>query len=151
MPDVRRTCYTRELRALSCRSGASLYVAACRGRQSSLDRLNCFWMDESGGSATEYALTLGVIGGCVVLMSIGLGYAIGGAMNGATSCIGGHCASKTAASEPAQPAPTAADAAMPPAEGSGNSAAEGSPDAKPGKGKGHGKGCSTWSHCKSYR
>jgi pilus assembly protein Flp/PilA len=43
--------------------------------------------DHSGASAAEYALILAVIGSAAVLGAIGLGAAIGDAMNDASSCI----------------------------------------------------------------
>jgi len=49
-----------------------------------------FRKDESGASATEYALTLAVIGGCVVCTALALGYAIESAFNNAGECIQSH-------------------------------------------------------------
>lgn len=43
--------------------------------------------DESGAAAAEYALILAIVGGAIALAAIGLGNAVSGAMNNATSCI----------------------------------------------------------------
>jgi pilus assembly protein Flp/PilA len=43
--------------------------------------------DQSGASAAEYALMLTIIGLVIVLAAIGLGDAIGNAMNIAADCI----------------------------------------------------------------
>ena len=50
--------------------------------------------DDSGAAAAEYALILAVVGGGIVLAAIGLGAAIGGAMDEAKVNIetcGGIC------------------------------------------------------------
>ena len=43
--------------------------------------------DESGASAAEYALILAIVGSVIAIAAIGLGNAIGGAMNEASTCI----------------------------------------------------------------
>jgi len=43
--------------------------------------------DRSGASAAEYALILAVIGLVIVMAAIGLGDAIGNAMNATADCI----------------------------------------------------------------
>ncbi|WP_062117060.1 MULTISPECIES: Flp family type IVb pilin [Sphingobium] len=45
------------------------------------------WNDQSGASAAEYALILAIVGTGIALAAVGLGDAIGGAMEGATNCI----------------------------------------------------------------
>jgi pilus assembly protein Flp/PilA len=45
------------------------------------------WNDNSGASAAEYALILAIVGTGIALAAIGLGNAIGGAMNKSTNCI----------------------------------------------------------------
>jgi len=46
--------------------------------------------DVSGASATEYALTLAVIGGCVAVAAIMLGSVIGSVLNDMSQCIESH-------------------------------------------------------------
>ena len=110
----------------------------------------CFWRDESGASATEYALTLAIIGACIMLMAIGLGYAIGGAMNSATTCIEGHngaCREMAGA----EPIPAAATTPTSPSAANPSPGADPTPSSEnPGKGKPKKpkKGCPTWGHCK---
>lgn len=43
--------------------------------------------DDSGASAAEYALILAIIGAAIAIAAIGLGGAISGAMDSASSCI----------------------------------------------------------------
>jgi pilus assembly protein Flp/PilA len=43
--------------------------------------------DDSGASAAEYALILAIVGTAIALAAIGLGTAVGGAMNNASDCI----------------------------------------------------------------
>jgi pilus assembly protein Flp/PilA len=43
--------------------------------------------DQSGASAAEYALILAIVGSAIALAAIGLGTAISGSMNNASSCI----------------------------------------------------------------
>jgi pilus assembly protein Flp/PilA len=43
--------------------------------------------DQSGASAAEYALILAIVGGAIALAAVGLGTAISGAMNNASTCI----------------------------------------------------------------
>jgi len=43
--------------------------------------------DDSGASAAEYALILAIIGAVIAIAAITLSKAIGGAMNGAATCI----------------------------------------------------------------
>jgi pilus assembly protein Flp/PilA len=43
--------------------------------------------DDSGASAAEYALILAIIGGAIALAAIGLGNAVSGSMNRASSCV----------------------------------------------------------------
>jgi pilus assembly protein Flp/PilA len=43
--------------------------------------------DESGASAAEYALILAIVGSAIALAAIGLGKAVSGAMNNASTCI----------------------------------------------------------------
>ncbi len=43
--------------------------------------------DESGASAAEYALILAIVGSVIVIGAFALSNAIGGAMEGAASCI----------------------------------------------------------------
>lgn len=115
-----------------------------------------FWNDESGVSATEYALTLAIIGGCVALTAVGLGYAIGHAMNTMTECIDrrdGACHPETAGAEPTPAAAAAVPAAAPiptPAAGPIPAADPTPPSGIPGKGKPPkpGKGCPTRAHCR---
>ena len=45
--------------------------------------------DEAGASAAEYALILAIVGAAIVIGSLALGEAIGGAMNDAADCIDG--------------------------------------------------------------
>jgi len=45
------------------------------------------WQDQSGASAAEYALILAIVGTGIALAAVGLGGAIGGAMNKASNCI----------------------------------------------------------------
>ena len=49
--------------------------------------LTRLWRDESGASAAEYALILAIVGSAIALAAIGLGGAVGGAMNDAAECI----------------------------------------------------------------
>lgn len=49
--------------------------------------LKKLWNDESGASAAEYALILAIVGTGIALAAFGLGTAISGAMNNATTCI----------------------------------------------------------------
>lgn len=99
------------------------------------------WNDRSGGSTTEYALTLAIIGGCVACTAIGLGYAIGLAMNTMTGCLESHngsCAPQIAAGdptpEPLDPIPAVA-APIPSAAAPIPAAAAPTPAAAPAKGK----------------
>ena len=46
-----------------------------------------FVTDESGASAAEYALILAIVGTGIAVAAWGLGGAISGAMNSASSCI----------------------------------------------------------------
>jgi pilus assembly protein Flp/PilA len=43
--------------------------------------------DESGASAAEYALILAIVGTAIALAAIGLGNAVAGSMNNASTCI----------------------------------------------------------------
>ena len=43
--------------------------------------------DEAGASAAEYALILAIVGSVIAIAAIGLGGAIGGAMDNAADCI----------------------------------------------------------------
>ena len=43
--------------------------------------------DESGASAAEYALILAIVGSVIAIAAIGLGTAVGGAMDDAASCV----------------------------------------------------------------
>jgi pilus assembly protein Flp/PilA len=43
--------------------------------------------DQSGASAAEYALILAIVGSAIALAAVGLGTAISGSMNNASSCI----------------------------------------------------------------
>jgi pilus assembly protein Flp/PilA len=43
--------------------------------------------DQSGASAAEYALILAIVGTAIALAAIGLGNAVSGAMNNASTCI----------------------------------------------------------------
>jgi pilus assembly protein Flp/PilA len=43
--------------------------------------------DQTGASAAEYALILAIVGTGIAIAAWGLGQAIGGAMNSASSCI----------------------------------------------------------------
>ena len=43
--------------------------------------------DDSGAAAAEYALILAIVGAAIVVAAIGLGDAVAGAMNSASSCI----------------------------------------------------------------
>ena len=43
--------------------------------------------DQSGASAAEYALILAIIGSVIAVAAIGLGGAVGGAMDEASDCI----------------------------------------------------------------
>lgn len=43
--------------------------------------------DDSGAAAAEYALILAIVGAAIVVAAIGLGNAVAGAMNSASSCI----------------------------------------------------------------
>jgi pilus assembly protein Flp/PilA len=45
--------------------------------------------DQSGASAAEYALILAIIGSVIALAAVGLGNAVGNAMNDAATCVGG--------------------------------------------------------------
>ncbi len=45
------------------------------------------WTDTSGASAAEYALILAIVGTGIALAAVGLGGAIGNAMNKAKNCI----------------------------------------------------------------
>ncbi len=45
------------------------------------------WTDTNGASAAEYALILAIVGTGIALAAVGLGGAIGNAMNKATNCI----------------------------------------------------------------
>jgi pilus assembly protein Flp/PilA len=53
--------------------------------------------DESGAAAAEYALILAIVGAAIAVAALGLGNAVSGAMNRASSCIkapgasGGNC------------------------------------------------------------
>jgi pilus assembly protein Flp/PilA len=49
--------------------------------------------DDSGASAAEYALILAIIGSVIAIAAIGLGNAVGGAMNRAATCISSTTAS----------------------------------------------------------
>ena len=53
--------------------------------------------DESGAAAAEYALILAIVGGAIALAAIGLGTAVSGAMNNATSCINAPSTCKSGA------------------------------------------------------
>lgn len=44
--------------------------------------------DDSGASAAEYALILAIVGSAIALAAIGLGTAVSGSMNRASTCIG---------------------------------------------------------------
>lgn len=52
--------------------------------------------DESGASAAEYALILAIVGSVIAVAAIGLGGAIGGAMDDAKECIEGGTAATCA-------------------------------------------------------
>ncbi len=43
--------------------------------------------DEAGASAAEYALILAIIGSVIAIAALGLGTAVGGAMDTAANCI----------------------------------------------------------------
>lgn len=43
--------------------------------------------DQSGASAAEYALILAIVGSAIALAAVGLGKAVAGAMNNASTCI----------------------------------------------------------------
>ena len=43
--------------------------------------------DNSGASAAEYALILAIIGSVIAIAALGLGTAIGNAMNDAAKCV----------------------------------------------------------------
>ena len=45
------------------------------------------WNDESGASAAEYALILAIIGSVIAIAAIGLGVAVGNAMDDAALCV----------------------------------------------------------------
>ena len=45
------------------------------------------WQDQSGASAAEYALILAIVGTGIALAAVGLGGAIGNAMNKSSNCI----------------------------------------------------------------
>ena len=52
-----------------------------------MDLFDRFRKDESGGSASEYALTLAIVGAAVAFGSIALGSAISRMMNKTASCL----------------------------------------------------------------
>jgi pilus assembly protein Flp/PilA len=49
--------------------------------------IKALWADDSGASAAEYALILAIVGTGIALAALGLGGAISGEMNNASSCI----------------------------------------------------------------
>jgi pilus assembly protein Flp/PilA len=49
--------------------------------------LKTLWRDQSGASAAEYALILAIVGTGIALAAVGLGGAIGNAMNKSSNCI----------------------------------------------------------------
>ena len=51
--------------------------------------LSCFWRDESGSSAAEYALMLAIVATGIGLAAGTLGAAVAGAMDNASTCING--------------------------------------------------------------
>ena len=46
-----------------------------------------FLKDDSGASAAEYALILAIVGSAIAVAALGLGNAISGALNNASTCI----------------------------------------------------------------
>jgi pilus assembly protein Flp/PilA len=53
--------------------------------------------DDSGASAAEYALILAIIGTAIAVAAIGLGNAVAGAMNKASTCVSSSTQAKYAA------------------------------------------------------
>ena len=53
--------------------------------------------DNSGASAAEYALILAIIGTAIAVAAIGLGNAVAGAMNKASTCVSSSTQAKYAA------------------------------------------------------
>jgi len=49
--------------------------------------IKTLWQDQSGASAAEYALILAIVGTGIALAAVGLGGAIGNAMNKSANCI----------------------------------------------------------------
>lgn len=49
--------------------------------------ITSFWNDRSGAAAAEYALILAIVGSVIAIAAVGLGDAVGGAMDTAASCI----------------------------------------------------------------
>jgi len=52
-----------------------------------------FLKDDSGASAAEYALILAIVGSAIAVAALGLGNAISGALNNASTCINSPSAS----------------------------------------------------------
>ena len=55
--------------------------------------ITSFLKDDSGASAAEYALILAIVGSAIAVAALGLGNAISGALNNASTCINSPSAS----------------------------------------------------------
>jgi pilus assembly protein Flp/PilA len=58
-----------------------------RGKERNVKTFIKMLRDDSGASAAEYALILAIIGSVIAIAALGLGGAIGTAMDTASSCI----------------------------------------------------------------